>query len=387
MDKLISVRGTRDLFRDEMEQFSLVVEIARRVSVNYGFEEIATPVLEYANLFTQLGESSDIVSKEIYSFVDKGENLLALRPEFTAGVARAFISGGLQQYLPLRLFSVGPLFRRERPQKGRYRQFHQINFECLGYENPACDAEIITLAHDLIKKRYGLSDIILDINSIGDIESRAAYKSKLLAYLSKYEGELSADSKIRLKKNPLRILDSKDKTDRKILADAPHIIDSLNNQSKQHYDTLLRLLSDQNIDYRQNHYLVRGMDYYTDTVFEFVPPSHETQGTLLAGGRYNNLIKSMGGRDTPAFGFAAGIERLGEMIRDKNPSLLHKTQKKAAIIPIGDGSMTEGHALGRKLRNDDISVIILLEGHVTKRLKKSSCCRCLSFHNHRRYRA
>lgn len=316
--KLQPVRGTHDLFGEEFEKFQAVVNCARDLAALYGFQEAATPVFESTEVFARsIGETSDIVGKEMFTMETKGGDKITLRPEFTAGIARAFISNGWQQHLPLKLFSTGPLFRYERPQKGRQRQFHQVNFEWLGDGGVGADAEMILLAAQMLFMLTGKkSACALHVNTLGDAESRAAYHAALVEYLSPYAAELSEDSQRRLATNPLRILDSKAPRDREILEGAPVMTDFLTTDARARMDALLHQLSDAAaslfLDIKYDPALVRGLDYYTSTVFEFVGEVGElgAQSTVLAGGRYDTLIEHMGGKPTPAIGFAAGIERL-----------------------------------------------------------------------------
>lgn len=343
-NKLQPVRGTHDILPDEFEKFNAVVTTARELATLYGFREMATPIFEQTEVFSRsMGETSDVVSKEMFAFETKGGESVTLRPEFTAGIARAFISNGMQQHLPLKLFSTGPLFRYERPQKGRQRQFHQVNFEWLGDDSWMADVEIITLAGQLLYHISGKKGCTLLINTLGDIESRKIYREALVSYLTPYKNELSEDSKRRLAQNPLRILDSKDNGDRRILENAPIITDCLGDEARDRFRRICDVLQNKEVPFFQDMKiepsLVRGLDYYTDTVFEFVANTGElgAQNTILAGGRYDGLIEHMGGKPTPAIGFAAGVERL---------LLLHETRldknndRKVIILP--DDNISEG---------------------------------------------
>ena len=335
MSKLQPVRGTHDLFLEEAEKFRHIVKSAAELSKLYCFGEIQTPIFEFTEVFKRtLGETSDVVNKEMYTFEDRGNESLTLRPEFTAGIARAFISNGLAQHLPLKFFSSGPLFRYERPQKGRQRQFHQVNFEWLGEKEPYADVELIMLAKSLLEK-IEIKNFKLHINSLGDKESRENYRNKLVEYFSQFKDKLSEDSKLRLEKNPLRILDSKNEGDKEIVKNAPKIFDSFTKEAKEFFDKVKSGLTALNIEFIENPKIVRGLDYYNHTVFEFISEAEEmgAQNTILAGGRYDNLIKTMGGPETPAVGFAAGIERLMLSIpQPKNEGEL------VAIMPLGDAA-------------------------------------------------
>jgi histidyl-tRNA synthetase len=270
MSCLQPIRGTRDISGDELLIHNAIIQKARKISLNYNFEEIATPIFEMSEVFHRtLGETSDIVSKETYTFQDRDGSYITLRPEFTAGIVRSAISNSLLQSMPRRYFSAGPVFRHERPQKCRYRQFHQLNFEIFGSSDYTADVECIMLACDILKS-IGLQDAItLEISTLGDFQSRAAYREKLVEYFSRYKAELSEDSLVRLEKNPLRILDSKDEGDKKIVAGAPRIFDALNDESKARFDKVRNQLTKLNIHFIVNEKIVRGMDYYCHTVFEF----------------------------------------------------------------------------------------------------------------------
>ncbi len=315
--KLQPVRGTHDILPEEFEKFHAVVTRARELATLYGFREMATPIFEATEVFSRsMGETSDVVSKEMFTFQTKGEESVTLRPEFTAGIVRAFLSNGMQQHLPLKLFSTGSLFRYERPQKGRQRQFHQVNFEWLGDDSWEADVELICLAGHLLFSLSGKKGCTLLINTLGDQESRARYREALVGYLAPYTKELSEDSQRRLATNPLRILDSKSPQDKKIIDGAPQITHYLNESARKRFNTVHEALSQKEVPFFQSvkitPSLVRGLDYYTDTVFEFVAEAGElgAQNTVLAGGRYDGLVEQMGGKLTPAIGFAAGIERL-----------------------------------------------------------------------------
>ncbi len=311
MSKFQPVRGTQDIFGDDSLKFHKVMEAAGRLSTVYNYQCLMLPVFEATEVFARsLGETSDVVSKEMFTFETKGGENVTLRPEFTAGVVRALISNGMQQNLPLKFFSYGPVFRYERPQKGRYRQFHQVNFEYFGNADALADAETIILAAQLLSD-LKIENVRLHINTLGDKESRKAYTEALVKYFSEHKERLSEESKIRLEKNPLRILDSKDEGDKALVANAPVMQEYLNEESKRFFQTVLKNIEipfEVIVDPR----IVRGLDYYNHTVFEFISDSESlgVQNTILAGGRYDGLCNQMGGGDIPAIGFAAGIERL-----------------------------------------------------------------------------
>lgn len=305
------VKGCKDLYSDEILKFRAIIDCFVSLAKLYGCNEFYTPIIEHAEVFEKsLGQSSDVVSKEMYSFVDQGGERLTLRPEFTAGVMRAFLSGGMQHQVPLRLFSYGPLFRRERPQAGRQRQFHQINVEFLGADKPFHDAELIKLGADILNALQ-VGQYFLEVNSLGCSQSRKVYRDVLYQYFSEHNSSLSEVSKTRLQKNPLRILDSKEDQDQKIIANAPLISQYYTQESKEYFDQVLEYLKQMNVAYKVNEKIVRGLDYYNHTAFEFISSSLGAQSTILAGGRYDGLAQMMGSSHiVPAVGFAGGIERL-----------------------------------------------------------------------------
>ncbi len=324
------VRGTRDLIGDDAARHTHVVDTARRITALYGFAEWQTPIFEDTKVFSRtLGETSDVVTKEMYTFEDRGGDSVTLRPEGTAGVCRALITAGLTQTLPQKVFYNGPMFRYERPQKGRYRQFHQIGVELLGPSTPLADAEVIAAGWQILKELGVAKDVTLNINTLGDAESRNNYRTVLVEYFSKYESSLSPDSKIRLEKNPLRILDSKDEGDRKIVEGAPKAWAYLSGAAGKFYDDLQYWLKRFEVDFVQNPNIVRGLDYYNHTAFEFVTTALGAQGTVLAGGRYDGLVEQMGGHPVPGVGWAAGIERLAMLL--ENPPMA-----SAPVIVMGE---------------------------------------------------
>ena len=308
MPTLRPVRGTHDLLPEDNRRHRRVIETFRDIAERFAFGEIATPIFEFAEVFKRtLGETSDIVTKEMYTFTDRGGDLITLRPEYTAGIARAFISGGLQQQLPLKFYGHGPMFRYERPQKGRQRQFHQLDAEILGVAEPLADIEVIALGATLLEA-LGMADVTeLELNTLGDPESRAAYRAALVDYFEGHRDGLSEDSLRRLDRNPLRILDSKDEGDRAVVVDAPLMGDYLNAASADMFGAVRAGLDRLGIAYRLNPRLVRGLDYYTHTAFEFTTRKLGAQGAVIAGGRYDGLIDAghrFGGRHR-AIGLAA----------------------------------------------------------------------------------
>ena len=372
MSTLRSVRGTRDLVGDDMRAYRHVVETAQRVAACHGYQEIATPIFEFVEVFARpLGESSDVVSKEMYVFEDRGGERLTLRPEFTAGVARAFISGAFGQALPVKLFCAGPAFRYERPQKGRYRQFHQIDAEILGAPEPLADIEVIALGQAILAELGLANHATLELNSLGDAESRKAYREKLVEYLSRYKEDLSEDSQARLARNPLRILDSKSQRDREIILDAPKLGDCFNEVSVRFYEQVQEGLAALDVPFVRNPRLVRGLDYYSHTAFEFTTTELGAQGAVLAGGRYDGLIKTLGGRDTAGIGWAAGIERLSMLIAALETGL-PSSARPIVVVPMGDGMKIEALKLATELRSTGYHVEYGFKGKVGQRLKRAS---------------
>jgi histidyl-tRNA synthetase len=368
MSKLQPVRGTRDIFGEDMRRQRHVIDTARAVVELYGYQEIATPVFEFSEVFKRtLGDTSDIVTKEMYSFTDNGGESITLRPENTAGVARAVISGGLAQNIPLKFFYAGPMFRYERPQKGRYRQFHQIGIELIGVAEPLADIEVIAAGAHILERLGVLQHATLELNSLGDSESRAAYRSALVDYLRGHLDALSADSRARLDRNPLRILDSKDDGDIAVVRGAPQLKEFLNERSRAFFDTVRRGLDRIGVEQVWNPYLVRGLDYYAHTAFEFKTDRLGAQGAVLAGGRYDGLIAQMGGPGLPGVGWAAGIERLA-MLLEQAP----ETRRPVAIVPIGAEAEQAALGLSAELRRAGIFVDLGFRGNVSKRMKDAN---------------
>ena len=367
MSRLQPARGTADLLPKIMAKHRLVIEAARNAASRYGFQEMATPIFEFSEVFSRpLGESSDIVTKENYSFIDRGGEMLTLRPENTAGVVRAVISGGLTQNLPLKYFYAGPMFRYERPQKGRMRQFHQVGVEYLGPDHSLADAEVIACGARFLAALGVLDDCVLHVNSLGDGESRAAYRSALIDYLEKFGDQLSDDSKTRLKVNPLRILDSKDAGDRSILKDAPQLQDYLNDDSKTHFAKLVAALDAAGVAWVFDPLLVRGLDYYCHTAFEFVTNALGAQGTVLGGGRYDGLAEMLGGPRISGVGWAAGVERLAMLVGETVPA-----SPKVAIVTADDAAQQAAFGLTETLRDAGIDIDLPIGGSMGKKLKKA----------------
>jgi histidyl-tRNA synthetase len=362
------VRGTQDLLPEAARRHRQVSETARAAAELYGFAEMATPIFEFTEVFERpIGEHTDIVAKEMYTFTDRGGEEVTLRPENTAGVVRAVLSNGLVQSVPLKFFYSGPMFRYERPQKGRYRQFHQIGVELIGVAQPQADIEVIASGRRILDA-LGISDrVVLELNTLGDGESRAAYREALVSYFSARASELSADSQRRLERNPLRIFDSKEETDRRVAGDAPAFADYQNAESRRFFDRVRAGLDRLGIIYRLNPRLVRGLDYYTHTAFEFVTADLGAQGTVMGGGRYDGLVEMMGGPALPGIGWAAGIERLAMLIAEPPP-----LPRPIAVVPIGEAAEEEALTLAELLRNHGCVVDLTYSGNVARRMRRAN---------------
>ncbi len=368
MPSLQPVRGTHDLMPEDARRHRHIVSTAREVSSRFGFEEVATPIFEFTDVFKRtLGDTSDIVTKEMYTFADRSGDELTLRPEGTAGIARAVISGGLTQNLPLKFFYSGPMFRHERPQKGRQRQFHQIGVELLGVAGPLGDIETIAVGAQVLDALGILAKTVLEINTLGDKESRDAYRAVLVTYFGGHLDELSEDSRNRLERNPLRILDSKDEGDRRIVAGAPSFADYLTPAASDFFAKVRAGLDALGIAHTVNPRLVRGLDYYCHTAFEFITDALGAQGTVLAGGRYDGLIGMMGGPETPGVGWAAGIERLAMLIGEPPAA-----PRPIAIVPIGNAAETAALTLAHGLRRAGCTVDLGYSGNLSKRMKRAN---------------
>ena len=367
MSRLQPARGTSDLLPEAMAAHRLVVDTGRDAAALYGFQEMATPIFEFAEVFSRpLGDSSDVVTKETYNFTDRGGETLTLRPENTAGVVRAMISNGLTQSLPLKFFYAGPMFRYERPQKGRMRQFHQIGIEYLGPRDGLADAEIIGCGARVLDGLGVLDRCALHLNSLGDVESRKAYREALVAFFQSHAGDLSEDSRKRLQTNPLRILDSKDSGDRAILEEAPRLDGFLNEVSKSHFATVTAALDRAGIDWTFDPLLVRGLDYYCHTAFEFITDALGAQGTVLGGGRYDGLSEMLGGPSVAGVGWAAGVERLAMLAGAAAPS-----SPAIAVMPMDDSAGIAAHGLAETIRDAGFSVDVPTGGAIGKRMKKA----------------
>ena len=368
MKKLRTVRGVHDLLSSELHNHQIVVNAGLEISDKYNYSQIETPIFEFSEVFTKpLGKSSDIVTKENYIFKDRSEDELMLRPEGTSGVVRAFLNAGLIQDTPQRFSYYGPMFRYERPQKGRLRQFKQLGVECLGLSSPMADIEVISLGHDFLDKINILNKIRLKINSLGDFDSRKNYQDTLVKYLRDYQSKLSKDSLRRLKINPLRILDSKNEEDQKIIQNAPSIFEYLNIDSKTRFEDVCKGLDHLNIKYQIDENLVRGLDYYCHTAFEFSTNELGSQGTVLAGGRYDGLSIMLGGPDVPGVGWAAGIERLALMVHSELVSA-------PDIVLIGQSDNYNFLLLPimQKLVQQGIKSEIIYNGNLSKKFRRAN---------------
>ncbi|MEG3182063.1 histidine--tRNA ligase [Sphingomonas sp. LT1P40] len=359
------VRGTQDIFGDDQRRFARVVEAFEKVRRLYCFQQVQVPVFESTAVFARsMGETSDVVSKEMYTFPDRGDDLLTLRPEFTAGICRAYITEGWQQFAPLKLTTHGPVFRYERPQKGRYRQFHQIDAEIIGAAEPQADVELLTMADQLLRE-LGISEgVTLQLNTLGDSVSREKWRSALLDHLNAHSTYLSPDSQMRLKLNPLRILDSKDAGDRKIVEMAPGIERYLTDDARSFFDKVKEGLVAAKVDFELNDKLVRGLDYYRHTAFEFVTDRLGAQGTVLAGGRYDGLIGNLGGPETAGVGWAAGIERLGMLLEEPTQG-----SNWAVVIPEANDTSVDAHAIASAVRAAGRAVEIAFKGNAKRRFE------------------
>ena len=362
-----AIRGTQDIFGPDAEAFAHVVETFERVRKLYRFRRVEMPVFEKTEVFSRsIGESTDVVSKEMYSFEDRGGESLTLRPEFTAGICRAFLTNGWQQHAPLKVATHGPLFRYERPQKGRYRQFHQLDAEIIGAGEPQADVELLVMADQLLKE-LGIADgVTLMLNTLGDAASRDAWRAALVEYFRAVKGELSEDSQDRLERNPLRILDSKDPRDKAFVADAPKIDDFLSEEAQEFFAKVTGGLDAAGVEWTRAPALVRGLDYYRHTAFEFVTDRLGAQGTVLGGGRYDGLMESLGGPFTPAVGWAAGIERLAMLVGEKSPTLLD-----VAVVVEDDEAQSFGIKLLTIVRKAGHSAEIVAAGSPRKRFDKA----------------
>jgi histidyl-tRNA synthetase len=363
------VRGTHDLLPEDYRRHKWVSDTACEVAECYGFDEMTPPVFEFTQVFSRtMGETSDVVTKEMYTFPDRsGDEEMTLRPEFTAGICRAFVSNALYDQAPFKVFAHGPLFRYERPQKGRQRQFHQIDVEIIGVEGPQADIEVLAVGQHILESLGVADDVTLLLNSLGDPESRAVYRDKLIAYLEPFKAELSEDSQQRLHRNPLRVFDSKSEHDQEIIADAPLLKDHLNDASRAFFDEVCEGLSRIGIAYKLDSSLVRGLDYYTHTAFEFVTETLGSQGAVIAGGRYDGLIEQLGGRPTPGIGWAGGVERLAMMAGNAKAR-----RRPIVIVPMGADASAQSQVIAQDLRKAGYMIEVGYSGNMKRRLARAN---------------
>lgn len=344
-------KGTKDIYGAYMDEWQRVEKIMRGICEDFSIGELRTPIFEHTELFLRgVGETTDIVQKEMYTFKDKGDRSVTLRPEGTAGAARSYIEHGIYNNpQPTRFFYIGPMFRYENTQKGRQRQFHQFGVEMLGSYSPALDAEVISVAAELLK-RLGINDVMLKINSLGGPECRQKYNKALREYIGSNIDKMCDDCKSRFEKNPLRVLDCKEERCQHIIADAPVVLDYLGPECKEHFETVKAILDEMGIKYEVDDKIVRGLDYYTRTVFEFVSNGIGAQGTVCGGGRYDNLIAECGGQPTGAAGFAVGIERLLLVLEAQNGEFEKKNERDIYIGAIGQKGLVKGQGIAYRLR-------------------------------------
>jgi histidyl-tRNA synthetase len=362
------IRGTQDMLGEQALRFQHVVDTFDRVRKLYAFQRVEVPVFEATAVFARsLGETTDVVSKEMYTFEDRGGDSLTLRPEFTAGIARAYLTEGWQQYAPLKVATHGPLFRYERPQKGRFRQFHQLDAEVIGAAEPAADVELLVMADQLLRE-LGVSDgVTLQLNTLGDAQTRAAWRDSLIRHFEAHRGELSQESMDRLERNPMRILDSKDPRDRPIADAAPSIDDVLTSEAGTFFEAVTKGLDAAGVAWTRNPSLVRGLDYYRHTAFEFVTDRLGAQGTVLGGGRYDGLIETLGGPHTPAVGWAAGIERLAMLVDAPLEDRI-----KVAITAADAVGREYGTLIAAQLWHEQISCERYWTGNLKKQLTRAN---------------
>jgi histidyl-tRNA synthetase len=369
-EKINPVRGTQDFFSTEAQKLRFIEDISWSLAQRFGFEELRTPIFELSQVFHRsLGETSDAVTKETYDFIDRGGDSITLRPEGTAGAVRAALSNNLLVQVPLKVFYSGPMFRHERPQKGRYRQFHQLGVETLGWDEPWADVESIELGFRLLETLGLSSKVKLEINTLGSFENRKKHREALVNFLAPLRTQLSAASKERLEKNPLRILDSKDPQDQALLADAPTLKAFLSREDLEFYQKVLEGLSALGIAFIENPRLVRGFDYYTHTVFEFTTEFLGAQSAVVAGGRYNGLVELLGGPATSGVGWAAGYERLALLLEDKS---LPKAKPPVVVLPMDHQCTVKALELCWQIRSTGLSAHLLTTGKLQKRLQRAN---------------
>jgi histidyl-tRNA synthetase len=362
------VRGTQSLLGEDADRLAAVVAAFDRVRRLYGFKRVDVPTIEQTQVFARsIGETTDVVSKEMYSFEDRGGESITLRPEFTAGICRAYLSEGWQQYAPLKVATHGSAFRYERPQKGRFREFHQLDAEIIGAGEPQADVELLSFGYQLLQE-LGISEgVTLELNTLGDPETREAWRTSLIDYFEGHKANLSEDSIARLKRNPLRILDSKDPKDRAICAEAPSVDQHLTSEASDFFAAVTAGIDAAGVPWKRNVRLVRGLDYYRHTAFEFVTDRLGAQGTVIAGGRYDGLMEALGGPHTPAVGWAAGIERLAMMIDAPEPH-----RPSVVIVPLGERAESQATGILAGLRREGIAADMAYRGNMKRRLGKAN---------------
>lgn len=362
------IRGTQDMLGEQVARFQHVTDTFDRVRRLYGFGRVEVPVFESTAVFARsLGETTDVVSKEMYSFDDRGGESLTLRPEFTAGIARGFLTSGWQQFAPLKVATHGPVFRYERPQKGRFRQFHQLDAEVIGAAEPAADVELLVMADQLLRE-LGVSDgVTLQLNTLGDTATRDAWRAALVTHFEAHRGDLSPDSQARLDKNPLRILDSKEAADRPIADAAPSIDDHMSAEAGAFFAAVTKGLDAADVAWTRNARLVRGLDYYRHTAFEFITDRLGAQGTVIGGGRYDGLMEMLGGPHTPAVGWAAGIERLAMLIDAPQDEAID-----VAIVPLGAAAEAAATGIAATLRRAGLACELGYKGNMKKRMQRAN---------------
>jgi histidyl-tRNA synthetase len=360
------IRGTQSLLGEDADRLAAVIAAFERVRRLYGFKRVEVPTIEPTAVFARtIGETTDVVSKEMYSFEDRGGESITLRPEFTAGICRAYLSEGWQQYAPLKVATHGSAFRYERPQKGRFREFHQLDAEIIGAAEPQADVEILSFADQLLKD-LGVEPL-LQLNTLGDADTRAAWRAALLEHFRGHASTLSEDSRDRLERNPLRILDSKAHQDWPVIDSAPAIDEFLTSEASDFFAQVTQGLDAAGVKWERAPRLVRGLDYYRHTAFEFVTDKLGAQGTVLAGGRYDGLMESLGGPHTPAVGWAAGIERLAMLIDAPEPE-----RPDIVIVPLGEAAEREGRKILTGLRREGVTADMAYRGNLKKRMSKAN---------------
>jgi histidyl-tRNA synthetase len=361
------VRGTQSLLHEDADRLAVVVAAFDRVRRLYGFRRVEVPTIEQTAVFARtIGETTDVVSKEMYSFEDRGGESITLRPELTAGICRAYLSEGWQQFAPLKVATHGSAFRYERPQKGRFREFHQLDAEIIGAGEPQADVELLAFADQLLRE-LGIEGTILKLNTLGDPETRSAWRDALYEHFRSHSASLSEDSQARLERNPLRILDSKAHQDWPIVDSAPTIDDFLTSEAGDFFARVTHGLDAAGVAWERAPRLVRGLDYYRHTAFEFITDRLGAQGTVLAGGRYDGLIEALGGPHTPAVGWAAGIERLAMMIGAPEPE-----KPSVAVIPLGERAEAEAKRIVAGLRREGVATELAYRGNMKKRLSRAN---------------